>query len=110
MEFDEYYVVFLWKGPTWTSERTERLSKLQEEHLAFQRKLHEDGITMAHGPFDDPHPDKERRGIIIMRVNGRTPEEALEILSGDPMVEAEHLALEVVPWYTGKGVLKADNE
>jgi uncharacterized protein YciI len=109
-EFDQYYFAFLLKGPKWTGEPSERLSKLQKEHLAYQLKLHQDDYTMVHGPLNDPKPDKTRRGIILVRAEGKTVEDVIEKLSGDPMVKVDHLAIEVLTWYTGKDILKSYKE
>ncbi|MCI0708652.1 MAG: hypothetical protein L0154_00675 [Chloroflexi bacterium] len=109
-EFDQYYFVFLLKGPNWTGEPSERLTKLQAEHLAYQRKLHDENYTMVSGPLDDPNPDKNRRGIVLVRAEGKTVEDVIEKMSGDPMVKVDHLAVEVLTWYTGKGILKSYKE
>jgi uncharacterized protein YciI len=109
-KFDQYYVVFLLKGPDWTGEPSERLQKLQEEHLAYQLKLHQDDFTMVHGPLIDPSADKNRRGIVLLRADGKTIEEVTEKVGGDPMVQAGHLSIEVLTWYTGKGILKSYKE
>lgn len=109
-EFDQYYLVFLLKGPVWSGEPTERLKKLQEEHLAYQLKLHNDDFTMVHGPLDDPKPDKHRRGIVLLRAEGKTIEEVTEKVGGDPMVQAGHLGIEVLTWHTAKDILKSYKE
>lgn len=95
-----YYLRLLKRGPLWTPEETPELERLQEAHLAYGRKLIEEGKIILNGPLLD---NGYLRGVSIMRVDSQ--EEAQALADGDPSVQAGRLACEVHPWMVQKGIL-----
>jgi len=94
------YLRLLKRGPIWTPEETPELERLQEAHLAYNRKLYEAGKLILNGPMLD---NGDLRGASIMRVGSL--EEARTLADGDPSVQAGRLVCEVHPWMMQKGVL-----
>jgi uncharacterized protein YciI len=99
-----YYVYLLKKGPTWTPEETPQINALQEAHMANFRRLHEMGKLMINGPLmDSLMDDGEIRGIGVLKADSLS--EARELVSTDPMVNANRLIFEIHPWLVAKGIL-----
>ena len=102
-EFDRYTIVFLMRGEKAGEFSEDRLEELQNQHLAYLKRLYAAGDLMAMGPFlvadDDP-----MRGIMVFR--GDIPAERVrELASSDPSVAAGRLSFRIVPWMTPKGAL-----
>ena len=103
MDFDQYYVVILKKGPNWTGEPTPELEALQSRHLAHLRQLHEQGLNLISGPIED-HGGMDRRGISIYRFDAFPSVAVLQAeVEADPMFEIGHLAADYLTWYVPKG-------
>ena len=66
MEFTQFYVVLLRKGPTWSPEVTPQVEATQEKHLAHLASLAESGALLLAGPTQ-VHSDNDLRGIGIYR-------------------------------------------
>ena len=66
MEFTQFYVVLLRKGPTWSPEVTPQVEATQEKHLAHLASLAESGVLLLAGPTQ-VHSDNDLRGIGIYR-------------------------------------------
>ena len=101
MEFASYSYVVLKKGPKWSAEDTEENRALQAAHLAHFGAMASAGHLLVAGPFSDQE-DPSIRGICIYRVplaEARTHAEA------DPRVQAGHLIVEVMTWWTEKGAV-----
>ena len=76
-------------------------AELQKQHLAFMEDQHRQGPLLVAGPFMEPGT---RRGLVIYRA--ASLEEAKTRASGDPMIKAGRLALELHPWAVPKGALQ----
>ena len=63
--------------------------------------LHEAGYLLAVGPLADP--DGELRGLSILRVG---VEQARELKSADPAVQAGVFLLRVLPWTLPAGLVR----
>ena len=97
------YLGLLKRGP-WAAEwdaKPEELAKLQEAHLANNKRLVESGQLILLGPFTD---DGFWRGVFVFKVDSL--EEAEALAAGDPSVEAGRLAFEFHPWMIEKGRIK----
>jgi uncharacterized protein YciI len=94
----EYFIVFLKTGPAQRSEDRAALAALQQAHLDYLGDLYKKGIINLNGPTGD---GSDIRGFSVYNV--ATKEEAERLASGDPMVQAGYLAVEVHPWWLAKG-------
>jgi len=72
---------------------------LQDAHMDFLAKLHEQGLLLAAGPLSG-RTTREYRGLTIMRGN---PEEVAKIKEQDPAVKAGKFAIKVIPWMVPAG-------
>ncbi|HEY3183115.1 MAG TPA: YciI family protein [Gaiellaceae bacterium] len=89
--------ICLLRRPPWAPELPEaELDALQERHVAYQRRLREQGKITLAGPFSD-QPDESWRGLTMYA----TPlEEARALAARDPAVVAGRLAVDVFTWWT----------
>lgn len=87
------------KGPNRSEEDTTRLQELQAAHLAHIDRMAASRKLLAAGPFLE---DTDVRGIFVFN-NG--PDEAAELASADPAVQAGRLVVELHPWWVAKGVV-----
>ena len=94
-----YIIAFLKAGPTKLTDSLTR-EELQKAHLKNITRLVEEGKLLLAGPFMDDQP---LRGIFIFDVS--TTEEARELTSTDPAIQAGTLIMELHPWY-GSAALK----
>jgi uncharacterized protein YciI len=94
------FVLFLIKGPMWTSEATEGSAKLQIEHVEYQISLRKSGKTLLVGPLID---DGEIRGITIFKVNSE--DEVKYLIDQDPAVKAGAFLYHFHPWMVEKEAL-----
>ena len=73
-------------------------------HLAYQKKLEEDGIMFAAGPFaDDDETVWSGAGMVIIRA--KDVQEAREIAAQDPMHVSGARTFHVRPWLLNEGSL-----
>lgn len=93
----QYYIVFLKKGPERSQDSTEA-AILQKKHLEHLARLYDEGYTSLTGPMGD---NGEIRGIIVF--NTPTQKEADSLAKLDPMVKAGRLVIESHPWWVAKG-------
>ena len=61
-EMTTYYMIFLLKGDAWTPGESPEHQKLQEQHLAHFKAMHEAGKLVIAGPFLD---GQAIRGICV---------------------------------------------
>ena len=97
---EKLYFGFLVNGPT--AARTPRTAKqMQRAHLDYMDGQSKIGKLVLAGPLLD---GGTRRGLIAYRVASMA--EATERASGDPMVKAGRLAVELYEWNIPRGILK----
>ena len=60
-----YFVAVVTKGKNWTAEQSPELTRQQQEHGEWVRKMISEGKILLSGPFTD---DGEIRGLYIFRV------------------------------------------
>ena len=94
------YIGFLSRGAKWTPEKTPQTEELQKAHMANINKLAETKKLVVAGPFGD---NGQLRGIFVFRV--ASLEEAKELASTDPAVQAGRLSIDMHPWLVPEGIL-----
>ena len=94
------YLAFLVRGDKWTPEKTPETGAIQAAHLGNIRKLAAMKKLVIAGPFGD---NGRLRGIFVFRVDSL--EEAKNLASTDPAVQAGRLALVIHPWVVPEGIL-----
>ena len=98
------YVFLLKKGPTWSPDSTPEIDALQEAHLANYRRLAEIGKLVVTGPFLDSFAiNGEMRGMGVLKADSY--DEAIELISTDPMVKVKRLVFELHTWMIDKDIL-----
>jgi uncharacterized protein YciI len=99
-----YQLVLLRRGPRWSADRTETVTRLLAGHMANMRRLGAAGKLLIAGPteIDDQAPAGTPVGIFIF--DAQTTAEAVELVNTDPSVAAGHFAAEVLPWYGPTGL------
>lgn len=103
MELESYYIVFLKRGPNAAEISGEELAELQSRHLAHLKELYDSGKSLTAGPFQVPS-DYELRGLVFFP--GHLDPATVERLAhDDPAVAAGRLSVEVLKWWTPKGVV-----
>ena len=98
---DRLFFGFLVNGPN-RGQDAATAAQLQKEHLAYMDKQAEAGRLVLAGPIATR--EGTRRGVIAYRA--ASLDEAVAFASGDPMVKAGRLAVDLHPWMTTKGVLR----
>jgi uncharacterized protein YciI len=101
MQFDNYVVVFLRRGPKSIPGATPEAEALQKNHLNHLFGLLASGKMVSAGPFDE-QDDPNLRGVEIYAA-GVTKEEARKLAEEDPAVKSGHLKVELAVWYLPKG-------
>lgn len=94
----KYFMCFLKRGPVQSKDSLERAQN-QELHLNHLNKLSESGKLIVAGPFETTG---DLRGILIFDVD--TEEEVYKLEGEDPAVKKGIFIIEVLPWWTAKGV------
>jgi uncharacterized protein YciI len=77
------------------------LDRLQQEHVAFNARMRQEGHALITGPLRD-QPDESLRGINIFRTS---VEETRRLMNQDPSVRAGRLAVDVFTWLVPAGLL-----
>lgn len=101
MEFDRFTIGLLVRRPDRPELTQDEEGALQDAHLAYLAKLHEEGNLLAAGPLRGG-PDEEFRGLSIFPAG---PERARELGEADPAVRAGYFALRVLPWMVPGGAM-----
>ena len=96
----QYVFAYLKEGPNRDQDSLEAV-QLQRAHLDNIIRLAEAGKLVLAGPFMDNH---EVKGIYIFAVE--TIEEAEELTSTDPAIQAGRLEMELHPWYGSAAMMK----
>ena len=101
MKFDNFTIVLLILRPDAPKLDEKKSSALQDAHLAYLARLHEDGHLLAAGPLLG-RGDHELRGLSIFNVE---PEKAKELTSRDPAVRAGRFSVKIMPWMVPGGAI-----
>lgn len=72
---------------------------LQERHMAYLRRLREDGELVTMGPFEG---EGELRGLLVFRTGDLG--EARELMRNDPLIAGGHLVLDLLRWFAPAGL------
>jgi uncharacterized protein YciI len=94
----QYFMVFLKRGPNRPPISKQEGDSLQALHLAHLGRMYEQGFADISGPFGD---DGEIRGITIYNTPSQVMADSLARL--DPLVQLGRLQIEVHPWWAAKG-------
>ncbi|HEY0972462.1 MAG TPA: YciI family protein [Gemmatimonadales bacterium] len=74
--------------------------RIQDDHRAYLRALHEEGTLLAAGPLDP-----RSGGALLLRVPDDGADAALDrVRDGDPYVRTGVAQYELLPWKPGIGV------
>jgi uncharacterized protein YciI len=103
VELERYTFVLLRRPPDAPDYPEEQLNEIQEQHLARLAELHERGVLLLAGPFDD-QPDETLRGLCVLTSG---VDETRELMARDPAVLAGRLTADVMSWWTARGSLPA---
>jgi uncharacterized protein YciI len=101
-EMVQYYMVFLRRGPAWTTAITPETTKVNQGHRANIERLTTEGTMVVAGPFDGQTGDRALAGIFILRVGSM--DEAKAITDSDPAVKAGRFVYEIAPWWGPKSL------
>jgi uncharacterized protein YciI len=96
----QFYMALFKKGPGWTAEQASDTNALHQKHIAYIRSYLESGKAMIAGPLTNA---EDLRGVVIYRA--ASLDEAKAWATGDPAVSANHLVVEMHPWWS-EDVLK----
>ena len=96
----QYVMAFLKAGPN-RDRDSATAARLQRAHLDNIFRLADEGKLVLAGPFLDKG---EIRGIYVFNVT--TVEEAAELTSTDPAIQAGSLVMELHPWYGSAGLMQ----
>jgi uncharacterized protein YciI len=96
----QYVIAFLKAGPNRDRDSV-TAARLQRAHLDNIFRLADEGKLVLAGPFLDKG---EIRGIYVFNVT--TVEEAAELTSTDPAIQAGSLVMELHPWYGSAGLMQ----
>jgi uncharacterized protein len=92
----QYYLVFLKRGPAWTSEVTPETTKVSQGHRANLDRLTKEGTLVVAGPLMEPLGNPAIAGLLILRAS--TAAQARTIVDNDPGVKAGRFIYEMAPW------------
>jgi uncharacterized protein YciI len=92
-----YYMVFLRRGPAWTTAVTPGTTKVNQGHRANIDRRTKEGLMVVAGPFEGTSGDRALAGIFILRV--ASMEAARAAVDADPAVKAGRFVYEIVPWW-----------
>ena len=98
-EMKTYIMVFLKEGPN-RKQSKEEAEKIQKDHLDHLTAMHQEGMLLMAGPFQD---DSKIKGILVL--NLEVLEEAKVRVEEDPAIKAGRLVAEYHLWYTKSGTV-----
>jgi uncharacterized protein YciI len=101
-EMVQYFMVFLRRGPAWTSAVTPETTKVSQGHQANIQRLTREGKMVVAGPFDGQRGERALAGIFILRV--ASIDEAKALTESDPAVKAGRFVYEIAPWWGPKSL------
>jgi uncharacterized protein YciI len=97
---DPYYVVFLRPDPSRKPLLKADTERIQAAHMANIRKMAEDGVLIAAGPFDDTPITIS--GIFVFKVGSLQSAQA--VAARDPTVIEHRNTVEVHAWLGPRGI------
>lgn len=95
---EKYTLVLIRGGDNWDP-KAAAFQDAAKQHLAYARKMMDQGTIALAGPFTDNAPLK---GVYIFTVDAQ---QAAKLVADDPMVKAGFFKPEPHPWITAHGVL-----
>lgn len=98
-EMKQYYLVLLKRGPNQDT-ASATVKPLMQAHLAHLTRMYEEGKMSLCGPLMVDH---DIRGICVYNIDDK--EEVRRLAESDPAVRAGRLVVEVLPWYSAKGMI-----
>jgi hypothetical protein len=101
MDFDRWTVLFLRRREDAAELDEKAGDTLQDAHLAYLARLHEDGRLVAAGPVEGSS-DPKLAGICLFRV---AAQEARALAEADPAVRAGRLSIDVLSWSVPRGAV-----
>ena len=101
MKFDQFTVGLLLLRPDAPKLSEEEENALQDAHMAFLAKLHDEGHLLAAGPILGTS-ERELRGLSIYR---GPPDEVRALADKDPGVIAGRYRHEFFPWIVPGGAV-----
>jgi uncharacterized protein YciI len=101
MDFDQLTVALLVLREDAPELDPEAEAALQNAHMAYIARLHEEGHLVAAGPLRGGDQDP-LRGLSLLRVD---PQRARELKEADPAVRAGRYALRILPWMVPAGAI-----
>ncbi len=83
------------------------IMEMLDEHLAYQKKIQDEGIMFGAGPFsDDTEQNWNGEGMIIIRAESMTA--AKLIAESDPMHKTGARSYKIRPWLLNEGKITID--
>jgi uncharacterized protein len=101
MEFDRFTIGLLILRADAPKLSEEEENVLQDAHMVYTAKLHDEGHLLAAGPILGA-PDRELRGLSIYK---GSPDEVKALADLDPGVLAGRYAHQFFPWIVPRGAV-----
>ncbi len=102
-EFDQFWMIFLERGDDPPQLDEKASAELQRQHLAHLSRVHREGYSLVHGPFEVPE-DEPIRGMVLYR-GDLERDKVAELTSADPAVKAGRLKFRIMRWWTAAGAM-----
>jgi uncharacterized protein YciI len=99
MKFDQYTIVLLILNKNRPKLTKEEEDKLQDVHLAYLAKLHDEGHLLMAGPILGSL-DRDIRGLNLFK---SSIEEAKSLAENDPAVRGGKFTIQLYPWMVPSG-------
>ena len=94
-----YQLGILRQGPQWTNERSAAEESLQAGHLRNMKRMYDQGLMIAAGPFLRSH---DMRGLFVF--GSATMAEVEREVQQDPRIQAGRLSLDLYTWEAPAGI------
>jgi uncharacterized protein len=101
MEFDRFTIGLLLLRPDAPKLGQKEENALQDAHMAYTAKLHDEGHLLAAGPILGVS-DRELRGLSIYK---GSPDEVKRLADQDPAVLAGRYTHQFFPWVVPRGAM-----
>jgi uncharacterized protein YciI len=97
----QVWLAVLLRGAAWTAEQTPEALRLQQQHVAYLDELATAGHSLIMGPFTD---GGRIEGLVVLGAGSL--EEATALMEADPAIKAQHVAIEIHPWWVAKDTFR----